>query len=116
MSGNYSHARGVAYPIQIDKDTIYEDANFAQEAPHTDIFSVAPGVVITFVNCNLVNVTVPDGAQIHGGNLAQVVPTETGNKDRPTVNLLCVCEKCSPSPWGPPARGCRRGSERHRGP
>lgn len=92
------------YPLVIDGDTEFRGTNFAQESPHTEIFSVvaAPGSlvnpVLRFVDCNLVNVRVPDGAEIVGGNLAHVVPTETGDKDRPIVSLLHECEKCA-SAW-----------------
>ena len=85
--------------IRIEEDTEFRGSNFAQPEPHTVVFEiVSAGLVnpvVRFVECNLVNVTVPDGAEIVGGNLAQVVPTETGDKDRPTVNLLHECDKCA---------------------
>lgn len=93
--GNFAYTRGVAYPIVVSEDTEYRGSNFAQAAPHTTIFLVAMDVRVRFVECNLVNVTVPDGAEIVGGNLAHIVPTETGNPERPIINLLHECEKCS---------------------
>ena len=97
--GNYSYSRGVSYPIPVTEDTEYRLANFCQQTPHTaGIFDVAPGVLLRLVGCNLVNVSVPDGAEIIGGNLAHVVPTETGNPDRPTINLLHDCSLCA-SAW-----------------
>ncbi len=89
------------YPIRITEDTEFRETNFAQESPHTAIFDVVPqglvNPVLRLVECNLTNVTVPDGAEIVGGNLAQVVRTETGNPERPFVNLLCECPKCPPA-------------------
>ena len=97
--GNYSWSRGVKYPIVIAEDTEFVLANFAQASPHTaGIFDVAPGVLLRLVGCNLVNVSVPDGAEIVGGNLAHVVPTETGDPARPTINLLHDCSLCA-SAW-----------------
>lgn len=94
--GNFAYTRGVAYPIVVDQDTTFVGANFMQERPHTEgVFDVRPGVVLTLTDCNLVNVTVPDGAVIDGGNGIHGEPTETGDKDRPTVFLLCECEKCA---------------------
>lgn len=99
--GNWSHARGVKYPIVISEDTEYRGSNFAQESPHTEIFSVEPAAdslvnpTLRFVECNLVNVKVPDGAEIVGGNLAHLVRTATGGAAKPFINLLHECEKCS---------------------
>lgn len=81
--------------IHIAQDTRFIGTNFSQKAPHTPLFDVAPGALVIFEECNLVNATVPDGAVVIGGNLAHVVPAETGNPDRPTLNLLCECEKCA---------------------
>lgn len=84
------------YPIVIDEDTTFVGANFSQENPHTDgIFSVSPGVRLVFdEHCNLLNVTIPDGAEIHGGNLEHGIDAPTGDLARPTIKLLCECEKC----------------------
>jgi hypothetical protein len=51
--------------------------------------------VVTFEDhCNLVNVKVPDGVLIHGGNLHHGIDAPTGDPARPVVRLLCECEKC----------------------
>lgn len=94
--GNFSYTRGVVYPIRVTEDTEFVRANFAQAAPHTaGVFDVTPGVRLRLVECNLVNCTVPDEAEVVGGNLAHIVVAETSNPERPTVNLLHDCDKCS---------------------
>lgn len=94
----YQTWRWPGYPIVIDQDTEFRDCNFAQVTPHTEIFTVVAGPFVTpvvrFVDCNLVNVKVPDGAEIEGGNLAQIVRAPTGDANRPETNLLCECLKC----------------------
>lgn len=102
--GNFSHAYNdrEKYRVAIDggrlvisEDTMFVGSNFSQAQPHTAAFDVRNGARLVLEDCNLVNVTVPDGAEIHGGNLAHVIPTETGNPARPTVNLLHECGKCA---------------------
>jgi hypothetical protein len=107
---NFSCGRGVKYPIVITEDTTFHGCSFAQMEPHTDgIFDIKPGVRVCFgipepkdqqeaneSHCNLMNVKVPDGVEVYGGNLAQVHRTETGNPERPVINLLCDCDKCAP--------------------
>ncbi len=80
-----------------DGDVAFIDGvNFSQAIPHTDLFEVDPSVsVLIFRNCNLINVTVPDGAIIDGGNPAQMIPTATGNRNRPYANLLCEDVTCA---------------------
>lgn len=104
--GNFSHAYharekyGIAVEgglLVIDEDTHFLGSNFAQAAPHTPIFDVRNGARLILSDCNAVNVTLPD-SMLPGdftGNNAQVVPTETGNPDRPTVNCLHACSKCA---------------------
>ena len=92
--GNYAHTRGII-AVAVHEDTHYIGTNFAQAEPHTDLFLVAPGVTVTFEECNLVNCTVPDGAIIIGGNLSHGTMADTGNPERPQVRLLCECEKCA---------------------
>jgi hypothetical protein len=83
------------YPLVIDEDTTFVGRSFAQEKPHTDgIFDVAVGVRLVLEECTLVNVTVPDVAEIVGGSPGQLISTATGNPERPFTNLLCTCEKC----------------------
>jgi hypothetical protein len=78
------------YPLTIDEDTTFENCNFSQEKPHTDgVFKVADGAKVVFVDCTLVNVRIPDGAEIHGGNARHLIRDEGAG-----VNLLCECEKC----------------------
>lgn len=83
------------YPIVISEDTTFKLTNFTQAVPHTAIFELAEGVKLRFESCNLVNVTVPDGAEIFSSNNVQVVPVETGDKNRPTINTLHDCDKCA---------------------
>lgn len=71
---NFSWPTGTKYPIVIDSDTTFRGCNFAQQFPHTEVFQLvpAPGSLVNPVlifmpddegiQCNLVNVTVPDGA------------------------------------------------------
>lgn len=93
--GNLSSARGFAYPIAVDEDVEYVGTNFSQDLPHTDgVFAVAPGVRLRLVDCNLVNVKVPDGGEIIGGNLLHGILANTGDSARPQVRLLCECAKC----------------------
>ncbi|HEU4395174.1 MAG TPA: hypothetical protein VFS92_06380 [Planctomycetota bacterium] len=84
------------YPIAIDEDTTFFGSNFSQQTPHTEgIFSVAPGVRLVFdEDCNLLNVTLPDGAEVHGGNGQHGIDAPTGDAARPTIKLLCECARC----------------------
>lgn len=104
--GNFSgayHAKGkygvtVANGLLvIDSDTKFISSNFSQPVPHSRVFDIRNGARLILSNCNAVNVTLPDEMRPGDftGNNAQVVPTETGNPERPTVNLLCECAKCS---------------------
>lgn len=99
---NFAYTRGIPYPMVITEDTRFIGCNFTQAAPHTEIFDVAEGVTVVFEECNLLNVSVPDGAEVYGGNLAHVlrVPVEDPELDengyplRDFVNLLCDDERC----------------------
>lgn len=97
QGGNYSWTRGASLPIEVTEDTAFVGTNFCQKAPHTPVFQVDPGVRLVLENVNAVNVTLPDemAPDDFTGNNAQVIPTETGNPERPTVNLLHECEKCA---------------------
>lgn len=95
VRGNFSRTRRISYPIRVEEHTLFKACNFAQASPHTVIFDPAPGVLLTFEECNLLNVSVPDGAIIIGGNLLQGIRRETGNPERPDVMTLCDCEKCA---------------------
>lgn len=94
-------------PIEIAHDVIFLGCNFAQRLPHTPLFVVAPGVRVCFGDptpqgqreanlgiCNLVNVTLPDGVEVYGGNPAQLEYVVTENPDLPLVSLLHDCPKC----------------------
>lgn len=98
--GNFSYAMAAAgrvtYPIVVAEDTEYRGVSFHQQEPHTaGIFSIVPGVTLRLVNCNLLNVTVPDGVVVEGGlpHHAVRVPI-VGNPDRDFVDLFCECLKC----------------------
>jgi hypothetical protein len=94
--GNLSSARAFAYPIAVNEDVEYRGTDFSQDVPHTDdVFAVAAGVRLVLKGCNLVNVKVPDGAEIKGGNLSHGVLANTGDATRPQVRLLCECSKCA---------------------
>lgn len=88
------------YPIVLEEDLDIVGANFSQQAPHTPIFDFrAPAgslvlPTVRLIDCNLTNVTVPDGVAIHGGNGLHGVLAATGDAARPTVRLLCECAKC----------------------
>lgn len=97
--GNYAYTRvgfrGLSYPIVVSEDTTFEECNFMQQNPHTTgVFSVAPGVRLVLKRCNLINVTVPDEAEVVGGNLAHLVPLSVGGR-RGSVNLLHECDACA---------------------
>lgn len=94
VTGNFSYTRGVKYPIVVAEDTLFLGCNFAQAAPHTAIFDVKPGVAVRFEECNLVNVTVPDGVEIVGGNGRHLVSVPLVGQVKPATNLLCECNKC----------------------
>jgi hypothetical protein len=86
------------YPIRIEEDTVFVGTHFLQRDPHTAIFEIVTGARLVFRgNCDCVNVTLPDEVAPGDftGNNAQGTAVETGNPDRPTVFLLCECEKCS---------------------
>jgi hypothetical protein len=88
-------SRRVTYPIRVTADTRFVQSNFAQERPHTEVLVVDPGVRLVLEECNLVNCTVPDGAEIVGGNLVHLDRVETEDPDRPVVHLLHECERCA---------------------
>ena len=91
--GNFSAGR-VPYPIIIAEDTTYLRANFSQPTPHTGIFAVAPGVRLVFGDpaddskgCNLVNVTVPEGAETYRCNTGQLnLRVPTGGSVKPPIS------------------------------
>ncbi len=56
------------------------------------VFAVAPGILLRFEDCNLVNVTVPDGVEIAGGNLAHITDFDLGT--------LCDCDRCATAQQG----------------
>ena len=93
--GNFAYTRGTRYPIVVTEPTIYTGVNFTQKHPHTDIFYLSGRGLVLFNKCNLVNVSVPAGAVINGGNLGHFVRTATGNPKRPYINLLHECSKCA---------------------
>lgn len=107
LGGNFSHGyagQRAKYGIPeeggllvIDEDTIFRESNFAAAQPHTPVFDVRNGARLILRDCNAVNVTLPDemAPGDFTGNNAQVVPLETGNPDRPTINGLHECEKCA---------------------
>ncbi len=81
----------------IDEDTRFEGSNFCQAVPHTQVFEIRNGARLVLSEVNAVNVTLPD-EMLPGdftGNNAQIVPTGTGNPERPTINLLHECDKCA---------------------
>lgn len=94
ITGNFSRP-DIPLPIPVTEDTLFKNCNFAQPTPHTVVFDVKPGVALEFEDCNLINVTVPDGAAIRGGNLAHLVRVETGGATKPFINTLHECEKCA---------------------
>lgn len=100
FSAGYAQRGKYGVPIRgglllIAEDTTFVGSNFCAASPHSAVFDLSPGVRLVLEGCNLVNCTVPDGAEVHGGNLAHLIPTPTGNRDRPTVNLLHDCDKCA---------------------
>jgi hypothetical protein len=88
-------SRRVAYPIRIEVDTHFVRSNFAQERPHTAIFELVDGARLVLEECNLVNVTVPDGAEILGGNLVHLERVAVEDPERPLRHLLHECDKCA---------------------
>ena len=95
---NFSHTRGVNLPIVISEDTLFAGTNFAQKHPHTRVFGVRNGARLVLRDVNAINVTLPDEMRPGDftGNNAQVETIPTGNEERPSLNLLCECEKCAP--------------------
>lgn len=85
-------------PYTIDSDARFVQANFHQADPHTEIFQVANGVELVLEECNLKNVTAPDGAILPGGNLIHAVRIQAGDPTRGEkefTNLLHECEACA---------------------
>lgn len=78
-------------PIVLEGALELEGVNFEQAAPHTEVFQLAAGAVVVFRDCRLINVTVPDGVTIDGGNL-QHGHSET--LDGVSTFTLCECDKC----------------------
>jgi hypothetical protein len=65
---NYSFTRG-GLPIVNNGDT-FERCNFSQLLPNTPIFTGITG--LTFINCNLINCSLPGDAVIESCNQSQV--------------------------------------------
>lgn len=86
-------------PYAITEDTTILGGIFRQEAPHTPLFTLAPGVVLRILgDGQYINCTLPDEAEVVGfPNLTHGLeaPTGlTGDEDRQAVRLLCECSKC----------------------
>lgn len=106
--GNYSHAyaamRGkYGVPernglLTIAADSHFIECNFSQALPHTPVFDLVAGVRLVLEECNLVNVSVPDGAEVIGGNLAHIVTIQAGDAllgEKAYTNLLHECAACA---------------------
>lgn len=95
VTGNFARP-DVSLPIVVGEDTLFKNCNFSQPTPHTVVFDVKPGVAVEFEDCNLVNVTVPDGATVVGGNGRHGVrvATDAPNGGKPYTTVLCECQKC----------------------
>ena len=110
----YRRTRFPGYPLVVAEDTAFIDCKFAQAGTHTDgVFDVKPGVRLVFGepdedkaatpradgswprgDCTLVNLKIPDEANVLGGNSIHRVPFATGDRDKPFIGLLCECLKC----------------------
>lgn len=77
--------------ILVEEDLVLERVNMEQAEPHSPVLALARGVSLVLRDCRLMNVTVPDGVVVDGGNLL--------HGHREVINgiettTLCECDKC----------------------
>lgn len=82
-----------APPYAVTEDLTLVEGNFSQANPHTEVFTLAPGVTLVLEDCQGFNATIPDGAVVRGGNWQHGVRVVAS--DGTECTIACECEKCS---------------------